>query len=71
MKIVNVIKDFLIYCGISSEKIFCSSLPGYDVTQNISNEIKCALQTSKLYYLFYLNHIMTVCIVKMRDNMVQ
>lgn len=44
----DLLETFLTTCGIPSEKIFCSSLPGNDILCEISNEIKAALKTSKL-----------------------
>jgi len=47
-KFADLLETFLTTCGIPSETIFCSSLPGNDILCEISNEIKAALQTSKL-----------------------
>ena len=47
-KFADLLETFLTTCGIPSETIFCSSLPGNDILCEISNEIKTALQTSKL-----------------------
>lgn len=44
----DILETFLTTCGIPSEKIFCSSLPGNDILCEISKEIKAALKTSKL-----------------------
>ena len=44
--IADMIKDFLVNSGIPNEKIFCSSLPGNDVSQKISPEVKQRLQKS-------------------------
>lgn len=45
---VDLLETFLTTCGIESETIFCSSLPGNGVQCEISKEIKAALRTSKL-----------------------
>jgi|BioPla2DNA2_1021312.scaffolds.fasta_scaffold72539_1 hypothetical protein len=47
-KFVYLLKTFLTTCGIESETIFCSSLPGNGVKYEISKEIKAAFQTSRL-----------------------
>lgn len=47
-KFADLLETFLTTCGIPSETIFCSSLPGNDILCEITNEIKTALQTSKL-----------------------
>jgi hypothetical protein len=47
-KFADLLETFLTTCGIPTETIFCSSLPGNDILCEISNEIKAALQTSKL-----------------------
>lgn len=44
----DIIETFLVKCGFESDKIFCSSLPGNDIKQGISNEIKNALKTSEV-----------------------
>ena len=44
--IADIFEEFLTQCGVPSNDIFCSSLPGNDVQQFISKEIKQALQTS-------------------------
>ena len=38
--VADMIKDFLTATGIPNEKIFCSSLPGNDVNERISPEVK-------------------------------
>lgn len=38
--------DFLVGTGISKEAVFCSSLPGNDVRERISVEVKSALKSS-------------------------
>ncbi len=47
-KIADALYDFLVATGISGEKIFCSSLPGNDVKQHISYEVKEAIKNSCL-----------------------
>lgn len=47
-KFVGLLETFLTTCGIKSETIFCSSLPGNDVQCEVSKEIKAAFQTSRL-----------------------
>lgn len=41
--------DFLIAVGISREEIFCSSLPGNNVKENITTEIRESLDSSNVY----------------------
>ena len=45
-KIAEIIENFLTSCGVPSDKIFCSSLPGNDIEEEISKEIKENLQQS-------------------------
>ena len=45
-EIADMLTDFFVSTGISKERIFCSSLPGNDVNERISQEIKSALQNS-------------------------
>lgn len=40
--------DFLIGTGISRNAIFCSSLPGNDINEKISGEVKAALKNSEV-----------------------
>lgn len=40
--------DFFSATGISRDKVFCSSLPGNDINEKISNEVKVALQNSTI-----------------------
>lgn len=47
-EIADTIQDFLIALGVNRDMIFCSSLPGSDVKQKISTEIKSALENSCL-----------------------
>ncbi len=49
--VADMIKDFLVNAGIPSEKIFCSSLPGNDVNQLISPEVKTHLQKAAINIL--------------------
>ena len=44
--IADMLLDFFIGTGISRESIFCSSLPGNDINEKISSEIKDALKRS-------------------------
>lgn len=45
-KFAEIIEDFLTSCGVPADKIFCSSLPGNDIEEEISREIKLNLQQS-------------------------
>ena len=47
-EIADVIQDFLIALGVPRNMIFCSSLPGSDVKEQISAEVKNALKNSCL-----------------------
>lgn len=47
--------DFLIAIGISRDSIFCSSLPGNNVIENISSEIRESLNTSKVNVVILSN----------------
>lgn len=40
--------DFLVGTGISRTAVFCSSLPGNDINEKISGEVKEALKNSKV-----------------------
>lgn len=44
----DILVDFFAICGIPSDQIFCSSLPGNDIQQGISKEIKAAIKASKI-----------------------
>ena len=46
--IADALLDFFVATGISREKVFCSSLPGNDVKENIPMEIKEAIKNSCL-----------------------
>ena len=43
-----MIVDFFSATGISRDKIFCSSLPGNDINEKISDEVKMALKNSAI-----------------------
>lgn len=45
-KFAEIIETFLTSCGVPADKIFCSSLPGNDIEEEISKEIKENLQQS-------------------------
>ena len=45
-EVAEMLVDFLIYTGIPRDCVFCSSLPGNDVKEKISDEIKTALRNS-------------------------
>lgn len=44
--VADMIMDFLVGCGVPKEKVFCSSLPGNDVQEKISAEVKTRLKES-------------------------
>ena len=46
--VAGMLFDFLIAAGIPREAIFCSSLPGNDVKEFISKEVRQALQASQV-----------------------
>ena len=46
--IADMVRDFFVGLGVSFESIFCSSLPGNDVKENISKEVKASLQSSSI-----------------------
>lgn len=46
--IADMLLDFFIGCGVPREAVFCSSLPGNDVQEKISKEVKAALVTSTI-----------------------
>jgi len=48
IEVANMVFDFLVKTGISRDSIFCSSLPGNDVNEKISAEIKASIRTSKI-----------------------
>lgn len=47
-EVADMLADFLSATGISKNKIFCSSLPGNDINEKISNEVKTALKNSSV-----------------------
>ena len=47
--VADIFVDFLIAVGISREEIFCSSLPGNNVKENITTEIRESLDSSNVY----------------------
>lgn len=46
--IADMLLDFFIGTGINRQDIFCSSLPGNDVNEKISVEVKVAMKNSKV-----------------------
>lgn len=44
--IADMLVDFFVGTGISKEAVFCSSLPGNDINERISDEVKTALKNS-------------------------
>lgn len=44
--VADMVFDFLIGTGIPREKVFCSSLPGNDIKEKISAEVKTAIKSS-------------------------
>ena len=44
--IADILLDFFVGTGVPREAVFCSSLPGNDVNEKISEEIKSALHSS-------------------------
>ena len=44
--IADMLVDFFAGTGISKEMVFCSSLPGNDINERISEEVKSALKSS-------------------------
>lgn len=44
----DILADFLFAIGVPRDKVFCSSLPGNDVNENIPKEVKETLQNSCL-----------------------
>ena len=47
-EIADMLVDFFAGTGIAKEKVFCSSLPGNDVQERISDEVKTALKRSAI-----------------------
>ena len=48
--IADMLLDFLVGTGVPRDAVFCSSLPGNDIKEKISKEVKCALQSSKVNF---------------------
>lgn len=46
--VADLFVDFLLRCGLQSDSIFCSSLPGNDIKADIPSEIKETLKNSVL-----------------------
>jgi len=44
--IADILVDFFVGTGIPKESVFCSSLPGNDINERISDEVKTALKNS-------------------------
>lgn len=47
-QIADMLLDFFVSLGIERDRVFCSSLPGNDVRQKISPEVKEALKNSRI-----------------------
>ena len=47
-EVADIIRDFIVALGAGVNTVFCSSLPGNDVKEKISEEVKEALQNSCL-----------------------
>ena len=47
-EVADMLVGFLSATGISRDKIFCSSLPGNDINEKISDEVKTALKNSSV-----------------------
>lgn len=45
-KFADILESFFTKCGVPADTIFCSSLPGNDVQEKISSEIKQAIKES-------------------------
>lgn len=50
-EVADIIKDFLVNTGIPNDRIFCSSLPGNDVNERISPEVKEHLKKATIILL--------------------
>jgi len=50
-KVADMIKDFLVATGVPNDNIFCSSLPGNDVEERISPEVKRHLKNATIIIL--------------------
>jgi hypothetical protein len=53
--IADMLFDFLIGTGVPRDRIFCSSLPGNDVKEKISVEVKAAIKSSALNIVILTN----------------
>lgn len=53
--VADMIKDFLVNTGIPNKNIFCSSLPGNDVAEKISPEVKDHLKRAAINILILSN----------------
>lgn len=47
-EIADMLQDYFVAMGVPRDLVFCSSLPGNDVSEKISVEVKRALQNSQL-----------------------
>lgn len=47
-EIADMLQDYFVAMGVPRDLVFCSSLPGNDVSEKISVEVKKALQNSQL-----------------------
>ena len=47
-KNADMLVDFFVGTGISKDTVFCSSLPGNDINEKISDEVKTALKNSAI-----------------------
>ena len=54
-KVADVLEAFLTSCGVPFDKIFCSSLPGINVEQAISPEVKDSIKNSILNIVILSN----------------
>lgn len=53
--VADIIKDFLVGTGIPNNKVFCSSLPGNDVNERISPEVRRHLSINAILNVSQLN----------------
>lgn len=53
--VADMLSDYLVACGFPKEMIFCSSLPGNDVQEKISLEVKDALHHSAVNIMILSN----------------
>ncbi len=54
--VADIFVDFLIAVGVSREEIFCSSLPGNNVMENITVEIRESLDNSEINVIILSNY---------------